>query len=120
KFAPARKAGQSEFALSDAAWASGTFEAHRLPPQRSGTPSRRASCPIARYASAGSGVPKVGAPLRSDIDDRKLPRIGGEPGRSSWASATQKVASAKHCASAPAVVTGPMAPPRMKGTQTGA
>ena len=33
---------------------------------------------------------------------------------------TQNVASAKHCARPPAVVTGPIAPPRMNGTQTGA
>jgi hypothetical protein len=50
----------------------------------------------------------------------KLPRIAGDPGRSSCPSATQKSASAKHCARPPAVVTGPIAPPRMKGTQTGA
>ena len=35
--------------------------------------SRRANCPITIEPIAGSGVPKVGEPERSDIDDRKLP-----------------------------------------------
>ena len=65
-------------------------------------------------------MPKVGAPLRSDMEDKKFPRIAGAPGRSSCVSATQNSASAKHCASAPAVVTGPIAPPRMNGTHTAA
>ena len=47
-----------------------------------------------------------------------MPRIAGAPGRSSCVSATHTMASAKHCASPAAVVTGPMAPPRMNGTQT--
>ena len=49
---------------------------------------------------------------------RKFPRIAGEPGRSSWVRATPTMASAMDWAMAPAVVTGPMAPPRMKGTTT--
>ena len=69
---------------------------------------------------AGSGVPKVGEPDRSDIDDRKLPKMTGAPGRSSWVSAQPAMVSASDWAMAPALVTGPIAPPRMKGTTTAA
>ena len=43
---PARIVGLNVAALSYAACASATFEAHRLPPERNGTPSRRASAAI--------------------------------------------------------------------------
>ena len=65
-------------------------------------------------------MPNVGAPDFKDIDDKKLPKIAGAPGRSNCVSATHTIASAKHCASAPAVVTGPIAPPKIKGTITAA
>ena len=48
KFAPQSTAGHIELALSKAACASAILEAQRLPPQRSGTPRRRASAPIAK------------------------------------------------------------------------
>lgn len=43
---------------------------------------------------AGSGVPKVGEPERSDIDDRKLPKMTGAPLRSSCVSAQPASVSA--------------------------
>ncbi len=69
---------------------------------------------------AGSGVPNVGEPERSDIEDRKLPKMTGAPLRSSCVSAQPAMVSASDCAIAPALVTGPIAPPRMKGTTTAA
>ena len=65
--------------------------------------------------SAGSGVPKVGAPDCIDSDEAKLPRITGAPGLTSCASAMPASASASVCATVPATVTGDMAPARMKG-----
>ena len=63
-------------------------------------------------------MPKVGAPERSDIEERKLPSTTGAPGRASWLKLTPAMPSASAWASAPAVVTGPIAPPRMKGAMT--
>ena len=100
------------------ACASGSFEVVKLPEQRSGRLSRRQSCPITMLPMAGSGVPKVGAPERRLIDDRKLPKTTGAPLRSSCVSAQPASVSASDCAIAPAEVTGPIAPPRMKGTST--
>ena len=51
-------------------------------------------------------MPKVGEPLRSDIDERKLPRIGGAPGRTSCVNAQPTMLSARHCAIAPGIVSG--------------
>ena len=65
-------------------------------------------------------MPKVGEPERSDMLERKLPKISGAPGRSSCVIAQPTMVSASDCAMAPAVVTGPMAPPRIKGTITAA
>ena len=45
----------------------------KAPAQRSGRPTRRASWPTTSEPIAGSGVPNVGEPDRSAIDDRKLP-----------------------------------------------
>ena len=81
-------------------------------------PSRRVSWPTTSEPKAGSGVPKVGEPERSEVELRKLPSTAGAPGRSSWVNATPTIASAIDWAMAPALVTGPMAPPRMKGTTT--
>ena len=45
----------------------------------------------------------------------------GEPGRTSWPSAIADHASRRSAwATAPAIVTGPIAPARMNGTITGA
>src|SRR2546426_5693097 len=115
KFTPARIVGWSVAADSYAAWASGTFEAHRLPPDRNGTPRRRARAAIAYRTRAGSGVPNVGAP---DCIDRELanePRTTGAPGRTSWTNAMPPSASARVWAATPAAVTGAIAPARMNG-----
>lgn len=97
------------------ACASGSLEVVKLPAQRSGRFKRRASWPMTIEPMAGSGVPKVGEPERSDIDDRKLPKITSAPLPSNCVSAQSAMVSAKDCAMAPALVTGPIAPPRMKG-----
>ena len=102
------------------AWASGSFEVVKLPEQRRGKFKRRESWPITIEPIAGSGVPKVGLPERSDIEDRKLPKITGAPLRSSWVIAQPAIVSAKDCAIAPALVTGPIAPPKINGTITAA
>ena len=116
--APQWTAASIDIVPSIIAWASGSLELVKLPEQRRGRFSRRASWPITMDPMAGSGVPKVGEPERSDIDDRKLPKTTGAPGRSSWVRAQPASVSASDCAMAPALVTGPMAPPRMKGTRT--
>ena len=95
KLAPQWTAASIDIVPSFIAWASGSFEVVKLPEQRSGRFSRRASCPITIEPIAGSGVPKVGEPERSDIDDRKLPKITGAPGRSSWVSAQPAMVSAQ-------------------------
>jgi glucose/arabinose dehydrogenase len=48
------------------------------------------------------------------------PKITGAPLRSNWVSAQPTMVSAKDCTIPPALVTGPIAPPRMKGTITAA
>src|SRR5271156_5436896 len=115
KLTPARQVGTSVFADSNAAWASGIFEAHRLPPERNGTPRRRANAAIEYSTSAGSGVPKVGAPDCIEIDEAKLPRMTGQPGLISCTVAMPDIDSASVCAQVPAIVTGAMAPARMNG-----
>src|SRR5271168_4642156 len=83
KFTPARQVGTRVFADSKAACASGIFDAHRLPPERNGTPRRRANVAIENSDSAGSGVPYVGAPDCIENDEAKLSRTTGEPGLTS-------------------------------------
>ena len=51
--------------------------------------------------SAGSGVQEVGEPERSAVDDRKLPKMTGAPGRVNWVSAQPAIVSASDCAIAP-------------------
>ena len=118
KLAPQCTAASIDMVPSFMAWASGSLEVVKLPEQRSGRFNRRASWPMTIDPIAGSGVPKVGDPERSDIEERKLPNMTGAPGRSSWVSAQPAMVSASDWAMAPALVTGPMAPPRMKGTTT--
>ena len=86
-----------------------------MPPERNGTPSRRASAAIAYSTSAGSGVPNVGAPDCIDIDDANEPKTTGAPGRTSWTNVIPAIASARVWAHAPAAVTGAIAPARMNG-----
>lgn len=107
--------GSKVLALSLAACASGILAAVSEPPERKGTPRRRASAAITYSTSAGSGVPKVGAPDCMDIELAKLPKTTGAPGATSWTKAMPAIASASVCAAVPATVTGDIAPARMKG-----
>ena len=100
---------------SEAACASAILEPHRPPPERKGTPSRRARAAITYSTSAGSGVPKVGAPDCMDTEDAKLPSTTGAPGLTSCTKAIPASASARVWAQVPATVTGDIAPARMKG-----
>jgi hypothetical protein len=118
KFAPHWTAASMDIVLSCIACPSGIFDDVNAPEHRSGSFRRRASCPMTSEPSAGSGVPNVGDPERSAFEDRKLPKITGAPGRSSWVSAHPTIVSASAWATAPALVTGPIAPPRMNGTTT--
>jgi hypothetical protein len=120
KFAPQWIAANMLMVPSVIAWASGSFDVVKLPEQRSGRFRRRANWPMTIDPMAGSGVPNVGEPERSAVEDRKFPKITGAPGRSSWVRAQPAMVSASDCAMAPALVTGPIAPPRMKGTITAA
>jgi hypothetical protein len=81
---PPRIVGCSVLALSYAACASAILEAVSDPPLRNGTPRRRAHAASAYSTSAGSGVPKVGAPDCIDIDEANEPNTTGAPGRTSW------------------------------------
>ena len=109
-----------DITLSCMAWPSGSLDVVNEPAQRSGKFKRRASWPTTIEPIAGSGVPKVGEPERSDILERKLPYITGAPGRSSCVIAQPTMVSAWAWAMAPALVTGPIAPPKIKGTITAA
>ena len=64
---------------------------------------------------AGSGMPNVGDPVFSDIEEKNEARIVGAPGRVSCAMAQEAMLSARPCATIPAVVSGTTAPPRRKG-----
>ena len=86
-----------------------------MPPDRNGTPSRRASCATAYSRSAGSGVPNVGAPDCIDSELANDPKTIGQPGRTSWTNVIPAIASARVWAQAAAVVTGAIAPASMNG-----
>src|SRR5262245_54221246 len=86
KLTPPKTVGIIVLADSYAACASAIFDAHSAPPERNGTPSLRANAAIAYRTSAGSGVPKVGAPDCIDNEDAKLPITTGAPGLTSWAN----------------------------------
>ncbi len=83
--------------------------------ERYGTPSRRASCPPASAALVYSGVPKAGAPERMSTLEVNPPYITGAPGDAICDKASMAIASACCCTSAPASVTGLMAPLRREG-----
>ena len=93
----------------------GIFAAVSEPPLRNGRRSRLASAARVYRTTAGSGVPKVGAPVAIDIELANDPRITGEPGRTSWVKAIPASASASVWAATPALVTGAIAPARMNG-----
>ena len=71
------------------------------PPERNGTPSRRASAAITYSTSAGSGVPNVGAPDCIDIELAKRPEHDRAPGRTSWTKVIPPSASASVCVAEP-------------------
>ena len=89
-----------------------------MPPERNGTPSRRARAAITYSTSAGSGVPNVGAPDCIDIELANEPRTTGAPGRTSWTKVIPASASARVWAQTPAAVTGAIAPARMNGVRS--
>ena len=62
-----------------------------------------------------SGVPKAGAPDFMSTFEVKVPMAQAQPGATHWKSATADSASAIDCATAPAIVTGAMAPASVKG-----
>src|SRR4029453_14217948 len=97
------------------ACASGSFEAHSEPPERNGTPSRRASAATVYSTIAGSGVPNVGAPVCIDIELANDPKITGAPGRTSCVNAIPANDSASVWAATPADVAGALAPGGMNG-----
>src|ERR1700729_3310213 len=65
-----------------------------------------------------SGVPNDGDPLCMSMLDRNEPKITGQPGRISWASAIPDSASASCCTSAAGIVTGDIAPISKNGVST--
>src|ERR1700721_4174829 len=67
---------------------------------------------------ADSGVPKDGDPDCMSMLDRNDPKISGQPGLISWASAIPAKASASCCARAAGIVTGDMAPISRNGVST--
>src|SRR5215213_11476713 len=95
KFAPQWAAASIDITLSIIACPSGSLEVVKEPEQRSGKLRRRASWPTTSEPTAGSGVPKVGEPERSDIDERKLPKMTGAPGLSNCVSAQPAMVSAR-------------------------
>ena len=60
-------------------------------------------------------MPKVGAPDCIEIEEAKVPKITGAPGRTSWVKAAPASTSARIWVSVPATVTGLIAPARMNG-----
>ena len=85
---------------------------------RTGILSRRPICALANTALTYSGVPKAGEPVRMSTLEVKPPMTHGVPGRSSWHSAMMHMASAVCCTSAPASVTGAIAPMSVNGVMT--
>ena len=62
-----------------------------------------------------SGVPKAGAPDFISTLEVNVPITHGAPGLIYWARATTHKASAIDCATAPAIVTGAIAPAKVNG-----
>ena len=65
-----------------------------------------------------SGVPKLGEPDCMSMLDRNEPKMTGQPGRISWASAMPDSASASCWTSAAGIVTGDIAPISRNGVST--
>ena len=85
------------------------------PPERNGRLYLRAIWPLAKRPIAASGVPKHGEPDCMLMFERNEPKITGQPGRISWASAMPAKASAICCASVAGIETGDIAPIRRNG-----
>ena len=83
--------------------------------ERHGKPRKRASWPAPNAALTYSGVPKAGEPDFMSTFEVKLPYTIGAPGRTICASVRPASASACASVSAPAIVTGAMAPARVNG-----
>ena len=67
---------------------------------------------------ADSGVPKLGEPDCMSMLDRNEPKMTGQPGRISWASAMPDSASASCWTSAAGMDTGDIAPISRNGVST--
>jgi hypothetical protein len=65
-----------------------------------------------------SGVPKAGAPVFMSTFEVKVPMATGQPGLMYCSSAIAASASAIDSATAPAMVTGAIAPASVKGVTT--
>ena len=65
-----------------------------------------------------SGVPKAGAPERMSTLEVKVPITHGAPGLITCSSTIAASASATDCATAPAIVTGAIAPASVNGVTT--
>ena len=115
KFTPPSSAAFRVLAVSYAACASGSLDPHSPPPDRNGTPRRRANCPAPHRILVASGVPKVGAPEFMSIEVTNAPKMIGAPGRINCEYAIPASTSASTWVSVPATDTGAMAPPTMNG-----
>ena len=80
------------------------------PPERHGSPSRRAIWPDAYSPNADSGPPNAGEPVFMSVAERNEPITQGAPGRTSCTSAIPASTSAVCCTSAAGTVTGAIAP----------
>src|SRR6202795_186188 len=83
--------------------------------ERHGKPRKRASWPAPKAALTYSGVPNAGDPDFMSTFDVKLPYTIGAPGLTICARVRPASASACASVSAPAIVTGAIAPARVKG-----
>src|SRR5215211_1754392 len=115
KLAPARNVGSIVISDSYAAWASTTVDALSPPPDRHGSPNRRAICPVHSRPTADSGVPKLGDPVFMSVLERNEPNTTGQPGFTSCVSAIPDSASAICCTSVAGIETGDIAPIRRNG-----
>src|SRR3984957_17016668 len=94
--------------------ASGALEAVAFE-ERQGRPMWRASWPAPIEDLTYSGVPKAGEPDFMSTLEVKLPYTTGAPGRTICDSTVPASASAGASVSAPATVTGAIAPARVNG-----
>ena len=86
--------------------------------ERHGRPRKRASWPAPKAAFTYSGVPNAGDPDFMSTFEVKLPYTTGAPGFTICASVRPASASACASVSAPAMVTGAMAPASVNGVMT--